>query len=108
MKLLSIIDHTRDRALVFLLLRTGIRIGEALSLTMNDIDLRERKVHIYQGEKNDMGRVVYLSNDAVFCLKRRNRPSRGSGDLTDLVASERAVSSQGSCSYGRPLPTQKF
>ncbi len=69
-KLLSVIDHTRDRALIFLLLRTGIRIGEALALTMNDIDLRERKVQIYQGEKNDMGRVVYLSNDAVFCLKR--------------------------------------
>jgi integrase/recombinase XerD len=69
-KLLSVIDHTRDRALIFLLLRTGMRIGEALALTMNDIDLKERKVHIYQGEKNDIGRVVYLSNDAAFCLRR--------------------------------------
>jgi integrase/recombinase XerD len=69
-KLLSVIDHTRDRALVFLLLRTGIRIGEALGLTMHDVDLKDRKVTLFQGEKNDMGRVVYLSNDAVFCLKR--------------------------------------
>ena len=69
-KLLSFIDHTRDRALFLLLLRTGIRIGEALALTMNDIDLSDRKVHVFQGEKNDMGRVVYMSNDAVFCLKR--------------------------------------
>jgi len=69
-KLLSIIDHTRDRALILLLLRTGIRIGEALSLTIDDIDLKGRKVHLYQGEKNDRGRVVYLSNDAVFSLKR--------------------------------------
>ena len=69
-KLLSIIDHTRDRALILLLLRTGIRIGEALSLTINDIDLKGRKVYLYQGEKNDTGRVVYLSNDAAFCLKR--------------------------------------
>jgi integrase/recombinase XerD len=69
-KLLSIIDHTRDRALILLLLRTGIRIGEALGLTMNDIDLKERKVQLYQGEKNDRGRVVYLSHDAVFSLKR--------------------------------------
>jgi site-specific recombinase XerD len=69
-KLLSIIDHTRDRALILLLLRTGIRIGEALSLTINDLDLKGRKVHLYQGEKNDRGRVVYLSNDAVFSLKR--------------------------------------
>jgi site-specific recombinase XerD len=69
-KLLSIIDHTRDRALILLLLRTGIRIGEALGLTMDDIDLKEKKVHLYQGEKNDQGRVVYLSNDALFSLKR--------------------------------------
>src|SRR5208283_2950695 len=69
-KLLSIIDHTRDRALILLLLRTGIRIGEALGLTINDIDLKGRKVYLYQGEKNDTGRVVYLSNDAAFCLKR--------------------------------------
>ena len=66
----STIDHTRDRALILLLLRTGIRIGEDLSLTWNDIDLKERKVYLYQGEKNDRGRVVYLSNDAVFSLKR--------------------------------------
>ena len=69
-KLLSIIDHTRDRALILLLLRTGLRIGEALHLTINDIDLKGRKVHLSQGEKNDQGRVVYLSNDAAFCLKR--------------------------------------
>src|SRR5450756_1336135 len=69
-KLLSIIDHTRDRALILLLLRTGIRIGEALGLTMNDVDIRDREVHLFEGEKNSMGRVVYLSNDAVFTLKR--------------------------------------
>jgi len=69
-KLLSMIDDTRDRALFLLLLRTGIRIGEALGLTMNDVDLKDRKIHLFEGEKNSMGRVVYLSNDAVFCLKR--------------------------------------
>ena len=88
-KLLSTIDHTRDRALVFLLLRTGIRIGEALALTMNDIDLREKKVHIVQGEKNDMGRVVYLSNDATFCL------DAGSG---------RGTRRRGSSSTARAMP----
>jgi site-specific recombinase XerD len=68
-KLLSVIDDTRDRALIVLLLRTGIRIGEALGLTLNDLDIKGRKVHLYQGEKNSMGRVVYLSDDALFALK---------------------------------------
>jgi integrase/recombinase XerD len=69
-KLLSVIDNTRDRALILLLLRTGIRIGEALGLTLNDLDLRERKVYLFEGEKNSMGRVVYFSDDALFALKR--------------------------------------
>jgi len=48
----------------------GIRIGEALSLTVNDLDIRDRKIHLYEGEKNNLGRVVYLSDDALFALKR--------------------------------------
>ncbi len=68
-KLLSVIEDTRDRALMLLLLRTGIRIGEALGLTLNDLDIGERKVHLYEGEKNSMGRVVYLSDDALFAIK---------------------------------------
>jgi site-specific recombinase XerD len=68
-KLLSVIDDIRDRALILLLLRTGIRIGEALGLTLNDLDIGERKVHLFEGEKNSMGRVVYLSDDALFAMK---------------------------------------
>lgn len=76
-KLLCVIDDIRDRALFLLLLRTGIRIGEALGLKLNDLDIQGRKVHLYEGEKNSMGRVVYLSDDALFAIKlwfrRRNK-----------------------------------
>ena len=68
-KLLSGIDDIRDRALILLLLRTGMRIGEALGLTLNDLDIRDRKVHLFEGEKNSMGRVVYLSDDVLLALK---------------------------------------
>jgi integrase/recombinase XerD len=68
-KLLSVIDDIRDRALILLLLRTGMRIGEALGLRVNDLDMRDRKVHLFQGEKNSMGRVVYLSDDVLSALK---------------------------------------
>jgi integrase/recombinase XerD len=71
-KLLCVMDNIRDRALfllLFLLLRTGMRIGEALGLRLNDLDVKGRKVHLYEGEKNSMGRVVYLSDDALFAIK---------------------------------------
>ena len=64
MKLLSVVDHVRNRAIILLLLRTGMRIGEALNLQTTDVDLNERTVKIYEGEKNATGRVVYLSEDA--------------------------------------------
>jgi integrase/recombinase XerD len=76
-KLLSVIEDVRDRALFLLLLRTGMRIGEALGLRLDDLDIKGRKVHLFEGEKNSMGRVVYLSDDALFALKlwlrRRNK-----------------------------------
>ena len=36
---------------------------------MNDLDIKDRKVHLFEGEKNSMGRVVYLSDDALFAIK---------------------------------------
>jgi integrase len=68
-KLLGCIEKTRDRALILVLLRTGMRIGEVLRLKVRDLDIRERKIHIYEGEKNCLGRVVYLSDDALMALK---------------------------------------
>jgi hypothetical protein len=35
----------------------------------NDLDIKGRKVHLFGGEKNSMGRVVYLSKDALFAIK---------------------------------------
>lgn len=67
--LLSAIDTIRDRALILILLRTGMRIGELLNVKMSDIIMPERKILIYQGEKNYQGRVVYFSEDAEKALK---------------------------------------
>jgi integrase len=68
-KILAAVKETRDRALVLVLLRTGMRIGEVLGLKMRDLNVRDKKIHIYDGEKNSLGRVVYLSDDAVVALR---------------------------------------
>jgi integrase/recombinase XerD len=76
-KLLSVIEGSRDRAMILVLLRTGMRIGELLNTKVTDVHIRERRIEIYEGEKNRMGRVVYLSDDAVIAVKiwlrERNR-----------------------------------
>jgi len=49
-KLLCVIEDIRDRALFLVLLRTGMRIGELLGLKVNDLDIRDRKIHLFEGE----------------------------------------------------------
>jgi integrase len=67
-KFLSAIDHISDRAMIMILLRTGMRIGELLNTRVMDINLKERRIEIYEGAKNRIGRVVYLSEDALTAL----------------------------------------
>jgi site-specific recombinase XerD len=67
-QLLCAIDDCRDRALILLLLRTGMRIGELLNCKLEDIDLNEQKILIYQSDKTAVGRAVYYSTDAQQAL----------------------------------------
>jgi len=66
--LLSVIDDTRDRAMILLLLRTGMRIGELLATRMRDINLQMQAITIIESEKTGSGRMAYFSNDAAEAL----------------------------------------
>jgi len=68
-QLLSAIDNPRDRAMIMVLLRTGMRIGELLNTKMRDLHIKDRRVDIYESAKTRVGRVVYLSDDAMGALK---------------------------------------
>ena len=67
--LLSVNGRVRDRAMMLLLLRTGMRIGELLNTRLSDVSLKEWKILIFEGEKNRSGRVVYFTGDARDALK---------------------------------------
>ena len=69
-QLLAIIKKARDRALILTLLRTGMRIGELLSTRVKDLNLHEQWVQTFEAHKNRVGRVVYLSADALGALKK--------------------------------------
>jgi len=78
-QLLAVITPVRDRALILLLLHTGMRIGELLQVKMTDIILSERKIQLFIGEKNLHGRIVYYNQEAEEALEIwlgvRNRKS---------------------------------
>ena len=69
-QLLSVIRKIRDRTMIIVLLRTGMRIGELLGTKVLDIDLKEKRIEIFEAQKNQVGRVVYLSDDAQAALKK--------------------------------------
>jgi site-specific recombinase XerD len=55
--------------MVLVLLRTGMRIGELLHTTLFDVNLAERRIEIFETQKNRVGRVVYLAEDACQALE---------------------------------------
>jgi len=68
-QLISAVDTAREQALILILLRTGMRIGELLATKIKDINLSERKIEIPQASKNYEGRIVFLSDDACEAIK---------------------------------------
>ncbi len=68
-RILDAVASVRDRALIMLLLRTGMRIGELLEVKVDDIVLHDQKILLYVGAKNYEGREVYYSADAEQALK---------------------------------------
>jgi site-specific recombinase XerD len=65
---LAVIEKPRDRALILVLLRTGMRIGELLATRMSEVNLREKQIIIREAQKTRVGRVAYLSEDACEAL----------------------------------------
>jgi integrase/recombinase XerD len=76
-RLIKVLTDTRDRAMVLVLLRTGMRIGELLHTLMSEVSVKERRIEIYEAQKTQVGRVVYLSEDAVVALKAWIRKREG-------------------------------
>ncbi len=69
-RLLAASGSERDLAMIVLLLRTGMRIGELLNTRMVDVNMGEQKILIYEAQKNHLGRVVYFSDDAKAALEK--------------------------------------
>ena len=64
----KVIDSIRDRLLFLLMLRCGLRVSEACSLTWNDVDLQGSSIRINNG-KGQVDRVVYIAPDVEKALK---------------------------------------
>src|SRR5437588_560928 len=64
----KVIDSIRDRLIFLLMLRCGLRVSEACSLTWTDIDLEAASIRINNG-KGQVDRVVYIAPDVEQALQ---------------------------------------
>ena len=68
-RLLSVVEDIRDRAMLLVLLRTGMRISELLATRVSEVNIDERRIAIREGAKTRRGRIVYFSDDCRDALK---------------------------------------
>ena len=61
--LLNAITKPRDKAMVMVMLRCGLRVEELAHLQLADLDLRQSSIFVRHA-KGGKQRVVYISNDA--------------------------------------------
>lgn len=60
----------RDKALLELMLSTGMRVGEIAALKVEHIDFEKRTIHILEGKSDSAERDVYLTVRARNSLKK--------------------------------------
>jgi site-specific recombinase XerD len=68
MAFFKVIDSIRDRLIFLLMLRCGLRVSEACSLTWTDVDLEAASIRINSG-KGQVDRVVYIAPDVEKALQ---------------------------------------
>lgn len=74
--LLETIDHEIGNIVVRTLALTGLRIGECLALTFEDIDFTTNKIHVRHG-KGNKPRTLPLSDDLKpYLLRYKNGPRK--------------------------------
>lgn len=61
-------ENARDYALILVLGYSGLRVGELCSLTIDDIDLSEKVIHVHSG-KGDKDRIVVIEEKTIEALK---------------------------------------
>ena len=67
LRLFEVITGLRDRAIFMLMLRCGLRVEEVTHLTLQDLDLAQRRILVCRG-KGNKDRIVYISHDAFRAL----------------------------------------
>lgn len=81
-----------DRAMLLLLLRSGMRVGELMRVRVEDVNMEEMSIKLCVGEKNRLGRIVYFTADARAAIEEWMKERMRTGvDSVYLFAKKQGV-----------------
>ena len=81
----------RDKCMILMLLRSGMRVSELLAVKLQDVNLAQRTVTIQESAKMGNERIAYLSDDAYKALRKWMKVRRAK---TSIPGSERPLPRQ--------------
>lgn len=86
-ELVSVISNRVVKVLVYTLFMTGLRIKEALDLTLEDVDFASRIIRVKHG-KGNKSRIVPISDRLLPILRHYVQKTRSKGDSPNFFATK--------------------
>ena len=60
----------RDKAIIHLVLNTGLRVDEVINLKLGNVDLKSKTITLDHAKKDSFGNVVFNSDEVVILIKK--------------------------------------
>jgi len=97
----------RDKAIIYLVLNTGLRADEVINLKLENVDLKNKTVILDHAKKDSFGSVLFNSDDVVKLISEwlKVRP-KNSKWLFCTITKEKEIAGKGITRPGNKLTRQ--
>lgn len=98
----------RDKAIINLVLNTGLRVDEVINLKPDNVDLKTKTITLDHAKKDSFGNVVFNSNEVINLIKKwlKVRPKTSSWLFCTITKEKKVADKGGITKPGNKLSRQ--
>lgn len=96
----------RDKAIIYLVLNTGLRVDEVINLKPENIDLSKKVITLDHAKKDSFGNVPFNSEEAIKLIKAWLKVKPKSPWLFCTITEEKIIANTGMTKPGNKLTRQ--